>query len=54
MIQHFYQCDTDYGRRVAEGLQNASGNLQKGPSGTAHSGDAVKEAIEVSHEAKPY
>ncbi|MEJ7770088.1 MAG: catalase [Chitinophagaceae bacterium] len=54
MIQHFEKCDADYGRRVAEGLQNRTGDLQKGPSGTAHSGDAVQEAIEVSHEAKPY
>jgi catalase len=54
MIEHFTRCDADYGRRVAEGLQNMSTDAQKGPSGTAHTGDAVREAAEVSHEAKPY
>jgi catalase len=54
MIENFTKCDPDYGRRVAEGLRNAGSDRQKGPSGTAHTMDAVKEAVEQSHGAKPY
>src|SRR5918993_1348165 len=54
MIENFTKCDPDYGRRVAEGLKNAGSDEQKGPSGTAHTRDAVREAEEQSHEAKPY
>ncbi len=30
-------CDADYGRRVVEGLQNASDNIQAGPIGSKRS-----------------
>ena len=53
MIELFTQCDADYGRRVAEGLRGSS-NGQHGPIGAAHSEDAVREAEEVSTEAKNY
>ncbi len=53
MIELFTQCDAEYGRRVAEGLRGAD-HGQRGPIGTAHSEDAVREAEEVSREAKPY
>ena len=54
MIEHFTQCDPDYGRRVAEGLRAASDSGQKGPIGSTHSHDAVEQAIDQSREANPY
>jgi len=54
MVELFTQCDAEYGRRVAEGLQHAANNLQDGPIGNGHSQDAVIEAETTSHEAKPY
>lgn len=54
MIELFSQCDAEYGRRVAEGLRNAGGNSKPAPIGAAHTEDAVREAEEVSQEAKPY
>jgi catalase len=55
MIDLFTQCDPDYGRRVAEGLQKAAGiKTSKGPLGSATSEEAVEQAAHVSHEAKPY
>ncbi len=54
MIEMLTQCDTEYGRRVAEGLRNADNNLQKGPIGNGHTQDAVLEAEATAHEAKPY
>jgi catalase len=55
MVQLFTQCDADYGRRVAEGLQKAaSQHMQKGPIGTKESETAVRQAEEQAHEAKPY
>jgi len=57
MVQLFTQCDPEYGRRVAEGLEKASMmkmNMEKGPIGSTKSGEAVRQAEEVSAEAKPY
>jgi catalase len=55
MIELFTQCDADYGRRVAEGLQNAAKeNISSGPIGSAHAKEAVKQAEDVAKEAKPY
>ena len=55
MIELFTQCDADYGRRVREGLANVSKNgMDKSPIGNADSGEGVREAERVSHEAKPY
>ena len=54
MIELFTKCDADYGRRVAEGLRNAASTNEKGPIGSTKTGEAVKEAEEKSHPAKPY
>jgi catalase len=55
MIDLFTQCDQDYGRRVAEGLKAArsmNSETEETPSTGSH--EAVKQAEEVSKEAKPY
>jgi catalase len=55
MIEHFTLADADYGRRVAEGLRkSAKAKEDKGPIGATSPDAGVKEAQEVSHEAKPY
>ena len=54
MIELFTKCDADYGRRVAEGLRNTPSTNEKGPIGSTKTGEAVKEAEEKSHPAKPY
>lgn len=55
MVELFTLCDEEYGRRVREGLHNASSDSsQKGPIGSTSSGEAVKDAEELSREAKPY
>jgi catalase len=55
MIEHFTLADADYGRRVAEGLsKTAKAKGDKGPIGATSPEDGVKQAQEVSHEAKPY
>ncbi|MGZ8536668.1 MAG: catalase [Flavisolibacter sp.] len=54
MIELFTKCDAEYGRRVAEGLRNTSSTNEKGPIGSTKTGEAVKEAEEKSHPAKPY
>lgn len=55
MIDLFTQCDADYGRRVKEGLARAAKmDIQKGPIGSSQSHEAVKQAEEISREAKPY
>jgi catalase len=55
MVELFTQCDEEYGRRVKEGLMKTSSDpSQKGPIGSTSSGEAVKEAEELSREAKPY
>lgn len=54
MVELFTQCDADYGRRVREGLQQASEDIQKGPIGSTHSHDAVVQAEENAKESKPY
>jgi catalase len=55
MIETFTKCDPEYGRRVAEGLKkSANMNIQKGPIGSARSEEGVRQAEEVSHEAKEY
>jgi hypothetical protein len=48
-------CDQAYGRRVAEGIQNLShSSASGGPIGSANAGDAVQDAQQNSHEARPY
>ena len=55
MIELFTQCDAEYGRRVAEGLRQADdNNLSSGPIGASKTHEAVEEAEEKSHAAKPY
>ncbi|GAB2699276.1 catalase KatX [Mucilaginibacter koreensis] len=55
MIALFNQCDPEYGRRVAEGLQAANtDHISSGPIGNPHSAEAVKQAEDVAHDAKPY
>ena len=55
MIEMLSQCDTDYGRRVKEGLEKAMDmDIQKGPIGSTQSHDAVVEAEKVSTGSRPY
>ena len=55
MIDMFAQCDPDYGKRVAEGIEKARSMMpDKGPIGSTKSHQAVKQAEEVSREGKPY
>jgi len=55
MIEHFTLADEDYGRRVAEGLRKSTKDQEdKGPIGATSPEAGVKEAQEVSHEARPY
>jgi len=55
MIELFTQCDAEYGRRVAEGLEKAAlMKSTKESMGSTKSAEAVREAEELSTEAKPY
>jgi catalase len=55
MVALFRQCDEEYGRRVSEGLKNFShSSPASGPIGSAKAGEAVEEAQQNSHEARPY
>lgn len=55
MVELFTQCDSDYGRRVADGLRKANTDrIDKGPIGSTDTRKAVAEAEKVSKEAKPY
>ncbi len=56
MIENFTKADEDYGRRVAEGLRNKQKNTGEvgAPSGATRTEEGVKEAQEVSKEARPY
>ena len=52
MISYAEQADEEYGRRLREGLANVK-HISNGPLGTAHSEEAVQQAIEESHETDP-
>jgi catalase len=55
MIDMFTKCDEEYGRRVKEGLEKKAKEMKTpAPSGAAHTEEAVKQAEQKSHEAKPY
>lgn len=54
MIELFSQCDQDYGRRVAEGLKMAAEKMKSEKKDPTGNDGAVKQAAEVSKEAKPY
>jgi len=51
MVEMFTQCDEDYGRRVAEGIKEASMMMKKDSSADK---EAVEQASKDSNEAKPY
>jgi catalase len=59
MIDMFTKCDPDYGQRVADGIKKAKELMMK-ENGKAAAGsdgqkeEGVKQAEEVSREAKPY
>jgi catalase len=56
MIENFTKADADYGRRVAEGLRNATANkgVVGAPSGATKTEEGVQQAEQVSREAQPY
>ncbi|WP_204518581.1 catalase [Brevibacillus fulvus] len=56
MIELFTKCDPDYGRRVAEGLRQQSGEGDGigGPLGASVSSEAVRKAEQLGHSADPY
>ncbi|QCR21292.1 catalase [Pontibacter sp. SGAir0037] len=61
MIEHFTLADEEYGRRVAEGIKEATEMMMKdkvegtdGPIGNTSAKEGVTDAQEKSHEAKPY
>jgi len=63
MIEHFTLADKDYGRRVAEGIKQATEKMAKmknkvtgtdGPLGNTSSKEGVEQAKTTSHPAKPY
>ncbi|SFS61212.1 catalase [Marininema halotolerans] len=58
MIEMFYQCDEEYGRRVSEGLnQWNQGALPEGggaPMGASQTEEAVQWAMEKGHPSKFY
>ena len=62
MVEHFTQADKDYGKRVAEGIKMKTEMMMKmkqeqgtdGPEGNTSGEEAVKQAQEKSHPAKPY
>jgi catalase len=63
MIEHFTLADKDYGRRVAEGIKQATEKMRQmkekaagtdGPLGNTSSKEGVEQAKKVSHPAKPY
>ena len=55
MIALAEEADEEYGRRLREGLANASkgGSSQK-PLGNNHADEAPDKAIEKGHDAEPY
>jgi catalase len=52
MIKHFTLADPDYGRRVADGLEQASQQMKH--TGTGEMDAAVQKAKQMGHEADPY
>ncbi|MFT2009930.1 catalase [Pontibacter sp. 13R65] len=63
MIENFTKADEDYGRRVAEGIKEATAKMKAmkqkvegtdGPIGNTSAKEGVQDAQEKSHEAKPY
>lgn len=54
MVEMFTKCDAEYGQRVADGLRKAGSDMSKGPIGSTKTEEAVQQAAQQSHEAKPY
>ncbi|WP_187262994.1 catalase [Pontibacter beigongshangensis] len=62
MIENCTLADKEYGRRVAEGIKEATEKMMKmkgaegtdGPIGNTSTREGVKDAQEKSHKAKPY
>ncbi|RFU67409.1 catalase [Peribacillus saganii] len=56
MVEMFYKCDEDYGKRVEEGLRNASANntSTREPIGAEGAEDAPQQAEEKGHSQDPY
>jgi catalase len=55
MIELCTKCDEDWGRRVAEGIQQAKAGAQGATQvNEAKSAQAVEQAEERAHEAQPY
>lgn len=56
MIEHFTQCDPEYGARVAEKIKEIASADTKhgGPMGASHTSEAVQEAQAKGHSADPY
>jgi catalase len=57
MVELCTNCDADWGRRLAEGLQAARAGKQAEGGNQYNQGktsDAVKQAEEMAHDAKPY
>ena len=55
MIDLCAQCDADWGHRLAEGLKKAaSGQAGATQANEAKALEAVKQAEEMAHDAKPY
>ena len=68
MIEHFTQADEEYGRRVKEGIEKVTKQIQKTENklpgreagktkygqGSLPANEATKDAVKNSHEADPY
>ncbi len=70
MIEHFTQADEDYGRRVKEGIEKRTKEVEamsnednvpgresgksKYAQGSLSANEAAKEAVQKSHESDPY
>ncbi|WP_158737866.1 catalase KatX [Alteribacillus sp. YIM 98480] len=54
MVELFYKCDENYGKRVEEGLKQKDEMGSKGPIGTEDSAEAVRQAEEIAHPSDPY
>ncbi|RED56239.1 catalase [Cohnella lupini] len=55
MLEHFTQCDEEYGRKVKAGLDaRGPGDGSGEPMGAAKAASAVREADRKGHEASPY
>lgn len=54
MVEMFYACDEDYGRRVKEGIQQASAMMEDTGGASAAADKAVKQAERKGKDAEAY